>query len=89
MLYRTKSEHTQDLGANETLGPTSGEVATSATLVLDIRPHFSYEPPISLESRTPAGDPVWRSECGARGRRLVTVALGRLGHHPAGTTTGA
>ncbi len=44
---------------------------------------------ISLAERTPAGHSVWRSECGARGRRLVTGALGRLGHHPAGTRTGA
>ena len=36
---------------------------------------------ISLTSRTPAGDTGWRGECGARGRRLVTAAPGRLGHH--------
>ena len=34
---------------------------------------------------TPSGG----AGCGARGRRLVTVVLGRLGHHPAGTMTGA
>ncbi len=39
------------------------------------------------EARRP-GDFGRRGECGARARRLVTVALGRLGHHPAGTTTG-
>src|ERR1700732_3295590 len=32
-------------------------------------------------TRPPAGDTGWRSESGSRGRRLVTSALGRLGHH--------
>jgi hypothetical protein len=33
-------------------------------------------------------DSGWRSECGARGQGLVTFALGRFGHQPAGTMTG-
>ena len=41
----------------------------------------------SRKGRRP-GDAGWRSECGARGRRLVTSAPGRLGHQPAGTMTG-
>ena len=41
----------------------------------------------SHEGRQPP-DTGWRSECGARGRRLVTAVLGRLGHQPAGTMTG-
>jgi hypothetical protein len=45
------------------------------------------------ESRSRKGrrprDCGWRGECGARGLWLVTLAPGRLGHHPAGTRTGA
>jgi hypothetical protein len=32
--------------------------------------------------------PADRGECGARGQSLVSFALGRLGHQPAGTMTG-
>jgi hypothetical protein len=38
----------------------------------------------SREGRQP-GDSGWWSECGARGWRLVTAALGRLGYQPADT----
>ena len=56
---------------------------------LDIRHHFRYKARISLRKGRRPGDAGRRSECGARGRGLVTSAPGRLGHHPAGTMTGA
>ena len=36
---------------------------------------------IALTQGRQPGDNGWRSECGARGRRLVTAVPGRLGHH--------
>ena len=42
----------------------------------------------SRKGRRPR-DTGWWSECGARGQGLVTFALGRFGHQPAGTMTGA
>jgi hypothetical protein len=66
----------------------SGEGHGNGDISLDIRRHFGYESPISLRKGRRPGDAGRRSECGARGRRLVTFALGRLGHQPAGTMTG-
>ena len=56
--------------------PRSGDIA------LDSCHHFGYEAVLDLahQGRQPA-TPADRSECGARGRRLVTPAPGRLGHH--------
>jgi len=51
-------------------------------------PRLRYLRRLAHRERTPSGDPGWRGECGARAQRLVTFALGRLGHHPAGTMTG-
>ena len=45
---------------------------------LDKRLQMSYNPRISPLTRTPAGDTGRRSGSGSRGRRLVTVAPGRL-----------
>ncbi len=74
------------------LSPSSGEgkdCRRHSDFALDIRPHFSYKPRISLTERTAAGDPGWRSESGSRGRGLVTSAPGRLRViRPSGITTG-
>ena len=60
-------------------------------VLLDNCPVFRYycatNQSRSREGRQP-GDSGGRSECGARGQGLVTFALGRLGHQPAGTITG-
>jgi hypothetical protein len=49
---------------------------------VDIRLHFGYlyrcESNLAHREGRQPGDSGWRSECGARGRRLVTAAPGRL-----------
>jgi len=44
----------------------------------EFKPRGELKKPLSLSCRSSVGDPGWRSECGSRGRRLVTAVLGRL-----------
>ena len=56
---------------------------------LDTRPHFRYIMRIlPTKGRRPGDIGRW-GRSGSRGQGLVTSVPGRLGHHPAGTMTGA
>jgi hypothetical protein len=56
-------------------------VANTETYPLTTSPFQLHNASSRSLKRTPAGDTGWRSESGSRGRRLVTSAPGRLGHH--------
>ena len=56
-------------------------VSNTATYPLTPSPFTLHSASSRSRTRTPAGDTGWRSESGSRGRRLVTSAPGRLGHH--------